>query len=384
MHAQQGQEVLLSQRKVLKASPTIAAQQGLDTQIGVTKEGVDITGVVNRTWFSDLSLELLDLLFDGTLSTKVIPRLLPGASINQQGTSTEAMMDTVLAQTSNIPVAVNPGVTATGAIDAPASATRPVRDSQLVVPTGGGGSATMADLDLTRSQESGGQSDIKIKMTGATTGASHGQVLQSLNGRGVHRVPASCPVGNGAEGEDQTAAGEPAGGKGPPMASTEMEVNTLDGNKGPEISPAQKGPIQSAMVTPRISRHIPINEAHLAYINLNSDAIEGIKNTHPCSGGNGETFVSMTVNHRNQCESPSTKVYECIQKNYEYLHKAAPTATINLLYDKEKEDGHKFVLITEPASFPSNMLRLHNHIQICNLYTMSPANGNNDKGNPKL
>jgi hypothetical protein len=30
------------------------------------------------------------------------------------------------------------------------------------------------------------------------------------------------------------------------------------------------------------------------------------------------------------------------------------------------------------------MLCLHNHIQICNPYTMSLANGNNDKGNPKL
>jgi hypothetical protein len=30
------------------------------------------------------------------------------------------------------------------------------------------------------------------------------------------------------------------------------------------------------------------------------------------------------------------------------------------------------------------MLGLHNHIHICNSYTMSPANGNDDEGNPKL
>ena len=59
-------------------------------------------------------------------------------------------------------------------------------------------------------------------------------------------------------------------------------------------------------------------------------------------------------------------------------------ATINLLYNEEVEDGHKFIPITELTSFPSNMLGLHNHIQICNLYTMSPANENNDKGDPKL
>jgi hypothetical protein len=60
-----------------------------------------------------------------------------------------------------------------------------------------------------------------------------------------------------------------------------------------------------------------------------------IKNTFPCSGGNGETFVSMTMNHRSQGESPSIKVFECTQKFYKYLHKADPTATINPLYDKE-------------------------------------------------
>jgi hypothetical protein len=59
-------------------------------------------------------------------------------------------------------------------------------------------------------------------------------------------------------------------------------------------------------------------------------------------------------------------------------------ATINPLYDEEEEDSQKFLPITEPSSSPSNMLSLHNHIQICNLYTMSPANRNDDEGNPKL
>ncbi len=168
------------------------------------------------------------------------------------------------------------------------------------------------------------------------------------------------------------------------MVSTEMEVNIPDGERTPEISLARKGPIQSSMVTPRISWHIPINEAHLTFINSNSDVIKGIKNTYPRSGGNEETFVSMTVNHRDQGKSPSIKVYECIQKFYKYLHKVDPTATINCLYDEEEKDGHNFVPITEPSLFPSDMRGLHNHIQICNLYTMSPANGNDDEGNPKL
>jgi hypothetical protein len=59
------------------------------------------------------------------------------------------------------------------------------------------------------------------------------------------------------------------------------------------------------MVTPRISQHIPINESHLAFINSNSNAIKGIKNTCPHSRGNEKTCVSMMVNHRNQGESLS-------------------------------------------------------------------------------
>ncbi len=88
----------------------------------------------------------------------------------------------------------------------------------------------------------------------------------------------------------------------------------LDKQKGLETSPAQNKLPQSSMVTPRIPRHIPINEAHLEYINSNLDNIKGIKNTRLCSGGNGETFLPMMVNHRNQGESPSIKVYECIKK----------------------------------------------------------------------
>jgi hypothetical protein len=122
----------------------------------------------------------------------------------------------------------------------------------------------------------------------------------------------------------------------------------------------------------------------LAFINSDLDAIKGIKNTRPCSGGNGETFVSMMVNHRNQGKSPRIQVYECILKFYKYLHKTDPMVAINPLYDEEEENGHNFVLITEPSLFLSNMLGLHNHIQICNSYTMSLANKNNDEGNPKL
>ena len=77
-------------------------------------------------------------------------------------------------------------------------------------------------------------------------------------------------------------------------------------------------------------------------------------------------------------------MYESICKFYEYLHKADPTATINLLYDEEEGDAHKFDPITNPNAFPSDMMGLHNHVQIGNSYTMSPASGKDKDGNPKL
>jgi hypothetical protein len=82
MHAQQGQDVLLNQREVVKASPTVAAQLGTNTQMGATKKGADITGAENGTWSSDVSLKLLDLPYDGTPSTTVILRTPSGASRN--------------------------------------------------------------------------------------------------------------------------------------------------------------------------------------------------------------------------------------------------------------------------------------------------------------
>ncbi len=310
MHAQQGREMLLIQGKGIKAPPAIVAHQGSDTQMGATEEGVDNTGAVNGTWSSDVLLELLNLPFDGTLSTKVVLRIFSGASKNHQGTSREAMMDTVLTQPSNTWEAVNSGVKATGAVDPPAIATGSVGDGQSVAapPSGGKGCAPMADLGLTRPHRG---DPMDVEMTSATAGTSPNQVPLSLSG-GVHRVPTTSLVGIGVDGEDQTGAGEPTGGKGPLTVLTEMEVDMLDKKKGLEISPAQKRLPQSSMITPRILQHIPINEAHLEYINSNLDAIKGIKNIYPCSGGNRETFVSMMVNHRNQGESPSTKVYECI------------------------------------------------------------------------
>jgi hypothetical protein len=104
----------------------------------------------------------------------------------------------------------------------------------------------------------------------------------------------------GVAANSQSAARMPTGGKGLGVASS--------GESELEATPAQRKAPQSAMVTPNTQCHIPINKAHLEYINSDPEAIRGIENTHP--------YVSMTVNHRKQEEPPSTEVYECIRKFY--------------------------------------------------------------------
>jgi hypothetical protein len=141
----------------------------------------------------------------------------------------------------------------TGVVHPLSPATGSVEHGQPIAPTGSGGCATIVNQDMTTPQESGGQAN--MEMTGATSSVGHNQALQGLDGD-VHRVAAISLVGKGVDGEEQTAAGELAWGKEPPTASTEMEANILDEKRSLEISPAQKDPIQSSMVTPRISWHI--------------------------------------------------------------------------------------------------------------------------------
>jgi hypothetical protein len=63
------------------------------------------------------------------------------------------------------------------------------------------------------------------------------------------------------DGDDQTAAVELPGGEGPVTVLTGMEVEMSYKQKDQETSLAQKRLPHTSMVTPKISRHIPINEA---------------------------------------------------------------------------------------------------------------------------
>ncbi len=187
----------------------------------------------NGTWSSDVLLVLLDLPYNGTPSTTITLRTSFGTS-GYQRTSTEAAMDYKLAQPSNIQDTANSGKMSTRVVHPLATATGSVGDGQPIAPNGSGGSATIVNHDMTIPQKkwwTNGRG-----MTGATSGVGHNQALQGLDG-GVHRVPVISLVGNGVDSKDQTATGESSGGKGPPRASIEMEVDMPDGKKSPEISP---------------------------------------------------------------------------------------------------------------------------------------------------
>jgi hypothetical protein len=149
-------------------------------------------------------------------------------------------------------------------------------------------------------------------------------------------------------------------------------------------SPRADNALKSSMVTPKVTRVVPIDVAHLNYINAEEDACQGIRNVRPRSKGTGETFVSMTVIHKKQGVAPSVRVYECIKELYTLLHKADPSVRLNPLYDVEEDDAVRFLPIGDPSAFPLDMIGLGNYVQIGNAYTMSPAFGTDDDGNPRV
>ena len=149
-------------------------------------------------------------------------------------------------------------------------------------------------------------------------------------------------------------------------------------------SPRATTALKSSMVTPKVTRVIPIDAAHLTYINAEEGACQGIRNVRPRSKGTGETFVSMTVIHKKQGVAPSVRVYESIKGLFTLLHKADPSVRLNPLYEVEEDDAVKFLPIGDPSALPLDMIGLGNYVQIGNAYTMSPAFGTDDDGNPRL
>jgi len=148
------------------------------------------------------------------------------------------------------------------------------------------------------------------------------------------------------------------------------------------LSPRANNALRSSMVTPKVTRMIPIDVAHLNYINTEEVACQGIRNVRPCSKGTGETFVSMTVIHKKQGVASSVRVYECIKGLYSLLHKADPSVQLNPLYEVEEDDAIKFLPIGDPSALPLDMIGLGNCVQIGNAYTMSPAFSTNDVSLP--
>ncbi len=130
--------------------------------------------------------------------------------------------------------AVSSSEKASRVLDPPAMATGSIGNSQPVAapPLGGDCSAPMADPGLTIPQK-GGLTDIKT--ASAIVGARIDQEAVSPSG-GLLRVSNTPLAGTGVDGDDQTGAVEPPGGKGHLTVSTGMEVETSDKQKDQETS----------------------------------------------------------------------------------------------------------------------------------------------------
>jgi hypothetical protein len=99
--------------------------------------------------------------------------------------------------------------------------------------------------------------------------------------------------------------------------------------------------------------------------------------------GDGITMVSMTVYHKEHGVDPGLNVYNCLRETYSLLLRADPTTVIPALY--EDAYGPSFDSpITSLEDFPPDTMGLGNHVQISNVYTLSPIFGTDEAGNNKL
>jgi hypothetical protein len=94
-------------------------------------------------------------------------------------------------------------------------------------------------------------------------------------------------------------------------------------------------------------------------------------------------MVLMTVYHKEHEVDPGSNVYKCLWEMYSLLLRADPTTVIPALY----EDAYGPLLdssITSLENFLSDTMSLGNHVQIINVYTLSPTFGTDEAGNNKL
>ena len=94
-------------------------------------------------------------------------------------------------------------------------------------------------------------------------------------------------------------------------------------------------------------------------------------------------MVLMTVYHKEHGVDPGSNVYKCLWETYSLLLRADPTTVIPALYE-DAYGPSSDSSITSLEDFPPDTMGLGNHIQISNVYTLSPTFGTDEAGNNKL
>ena len=91
----------------------------------------------------------------------------------------------------------------------------------------------------------------------------------------------------------------------------------------------------------------------------------------------------MTVYHKEHGVDPGSNVYKCLRETYSLHLRVDPTTVIPALY-KDAYGPSSNSSITSLENFPSDTMGLGNHVQISNVYMLSPTFGTDEAGNNKL
>jgi hypothetical protein len=147
------------------------------------------------------------------------------------------------------------------------------------------------------------------------------------------------------------------------------------------IMPRFFSPGSSILHAPVQPRHILLNTKAFEAIQTPTALVETPRNLRPWSSGNGVTFASIAIFHKDPMVDPSINVYDCLKNVFELLLHADPQTTILTLYADKA--GVMINPILTVSGYPTDVLGLGNYAQIINPYTLSKMVGKDTEGNQK-
>jgi hypothetical protein len=117
------------------------------------------------------------------------------------------------------------------------------------------------------------------------------------------------------------------------------------------LPPAPSSSILHALAQPR---HIPLNTKALEAIQTLTALMETPRNLRPQSSGNGVTFASIAIFHKDPMVDHSINVYDCLKNVFELLLHADPQTTILPLYADKARVTINLILMV--SGYPTDVL----------------------------